>query len=158
MRNNLLRVAGIVTVLTMVICMNSLAQSESPVRIEFDEDSKRIDLITEREMPDYKYAQQGSFQFFMGRLDSPDKFINYFQDGLRRVNINDLALMRKEQKQFAIWALIWKSGRGLHPTYGPRIHHLAVSFIPLTANGETERRVYLLLNDLKLIDWNNENQ
>ena len=154
MRCNLSKITAIAAVLIMVILINSFAQEKSPVRIEFDEDSKRIDLITGRELPDYIYAQAGSFQFFMGRLDEPDNFINYFHDGLRRVYIKELALMRKEQERFAIWALVWKNGRGLHPTYGPRIHHLAVSFIPLApSTGKQQRRVYFLLNDLKLIEW-----
>ncbi|MFC1561251.1 hypothetical protein ACFL4V_02115 [Candidatus Latescibacterota bacterium] len=154
MEEKISKITGIVTVLIMVILMDCFAQDKSPVRIEFDEDSKRTEMITGRELPYYKYAQKGSFQFFLSRLDEPDNFINYFHDGLRRVYIKELALMRKEQERFAIWALVWKNGRGLHPTYGPRIHHLAVSFIPLaTSTGKPERRVYLVLNDLKLIDW-----
>ena len=154
MRKKILKITGITAVLLMVILMNSFAQDNSPVRIEFDDDSKRIDIITGGELPEYTHAQEGSFQFFLGRLDEPDNFINYFHDGLRRVYIKELALMRKEQERFAIWALVWKNGRGLHPTYGPRIHHLAVSFIPLVpSTGKPERRVYLLLNDLKLIEW-----
>jgi len=154
MRKKILIISSIAIVLLMVILINSFAQDKTPVRIEFDEDSKRIDIITGRELPEYTHAQAGSFQFFLGRLDEPDNFINYFHDGLRRVYIKELALMRKEQERFAIWALVWKNGRGLHPTYGPRIHHLAVSFIPLAPSTQKpERRVYLLLNDLKLIEW-----
>lgn len=156
MQNILLKIAGITPVLIMVICINSFAQSKSPVRIEFDEDSNRIDLTTGRELPNYKHAQRGSLQFFLGRLDKPDDFIYYFHDGLRSVTIENMALMKKMQPQFAIWALVMKSGQGfsgLHPAYMPRVHHLAVSFIPLNDSGETERRVYILLDDLKLIEW-----
>ena len=156
MQNILLKIAGIATVLIMVVCINSFAQSESPVRIEFDENSNRIDLITGKELSDYKHAQRGTLQFFLGRLDKPDDFIYYFHDGLNRVDIENMALMKKMQPQFAIWALVMKSGQGfqgLHPPYMPRVHHLAVSFIPLNDKGETERRVYLLLDDLRLIEW-----
>jgi len=156
MQNILLKIAGIAAVLIMVICINSFAQNESSVRIEFDEDSNRIDLTTGRELPDYKHAQRGSLQFFLGRLDKPDDFIYYFHDGLRSVNIENMVLMQKMQPHFAIWALVMKSGqgfRGLHPAYMPRVHHMAISFIPLNDSGETERRVYILLDDLKLIEW-----
>jgi hypothetical protein len=62
--------------------------------------------------------------------------------------------MKKDQGQFAIWNLVWKTGRGLHPAYGPRIHHFAVSFIPLdTATKKPGERVYVLLRDLTSIVW-----
>ena len=159
MRKNIVKITGIAAVLLMITIINSFAQDKSPVHIEFDEDSKRIDIITGRELPEYTYVQAESFQFFMGRLYEPDNFINYFHDGLIRVYIKELELMRKEQELFAIWALVWKNGRGLHPTYGPRIHHLAVSFIPLAPSTQKpQRKVYLLLNDLKLIEWEQINK
>ena len=138
--------------LTMIV--NCTAQETSPVRIEFERKSERIDIMTGKKLPDYTLAQQGSFQFFTGRLDEPDTFIYYFHDGRRSAEVADLASMKKDQGRFAIWNLVWKNGRGLHPAYGPRIHHLAVSFIPLdTATKKPEKRVYLLLNDLREITW-----
>ena len=153
MRKYLLKSAGIVTIFYILSCTVSLAQDESPVRIAFDKDSKRIDLITGRELPDYKFAGRGSFQFFLGRLDKPDRFVNFFHDGIRKAEIKSLKSMEKVQPQFAVWRLNYRSGS----KNTPRIHHLAVSFIPLSpSTGAPERRVYLLLNDLKLIDWGDE--
>ena len=71
----------IITGFIMMICMNAFAQNESPVRIEFDKSSKRIDMVTDRELPDYKYARRGSFQFFRGRLDKPEEVIDEFKAG-----------------------------------------------------------------------------
>jgi len=145
---------GIISALMVIICLHSFAQEETPVHIRFDKNSKRIDLITGRELPNYRDARRGSFQFFLGRLDTPDDFINYFHDGVRSATITSLASMEKVQPKFAIWRLRYKSGT----KNTPRIHHLAVSFIPMSQKtGETERRVYLLLNDLELIDWGTEN-
>jgi hypothetical protein len=157
MRRMMLKIPAVTafaSVFMLAMCINCFAQDSNPVRIGFEKRSDRIDIMTGKELPDYTRALQGSFQFFTGRLDEPDTFIYYFHDGRRRVEVSDLASMKKDQGRFAIWNLVWKSGRGLHPAYGPRIHHLAVSFIPL--NPETkkpEKRVYLLLNDLRLITW-----
>ena len=155
MQSYLLKVTFITNIIMLVIGINSFAQGQSPVRIVFDENSKRIDLITDKKLPDYKFAQRGSIQFFMGRLDMPDDFVYFFHDGLRKAKIKDLYSIEKVQEQFAIWRLRYKSG-GKNT---PRIHHQAVSFIPLSpSTKEPERRVYVLLNDLHLIEWGNENE
>lgn len=127
--------------------------STKPVKIAFDEKSKRIDLVSGRELPNYTLAQRGSIQFFLDRLDSPDSFFNFYHDGIRQGQIDSLNLIEKVQPQFDIWRIRYKKG-GKNT---PRIHHKAVSFIPL--NPETnlpDRRVYVLLNDLKLIEWGAE--
>ena len=51
--------------------VNAHAQASAPVNIEFEPDSNRIDLLTEKNLPDYKEAEKGSFRFFTGRLDEP---------------------------------------------------------------------------------------
>ena len=153
MRISLLKLAGIINIIFIITSINSFAQNESPVRIEFDINSKRTDLITGKKLPDYKFAKRGSIQFFLGRLDKPDYFVNYFHDGVRKADIKSLKSMEKVQPQFAVWRLNYKSGS----KNTPRIHHLAVSFIPLsTSTKETERKIYILLNDLELIDWGDE--
>lgn len=147
-------VSGIAASLIVTVIINCTAQETNPVVIEFDRNSDRTNIMTGNKLPDYKFAQQGSFQFFLNRLDEPDRFIYYFHDGRRQVDVADLASMKKDQARYAIWNLVWKSGRGLHPAYGPRIHHLAVSFVPLDiASMQPEKRVYLLLNELQKIEW-----
>lgn len=150
-----MKIAGFITLFIVLNCFSSLAQNESPLRIEFDRKSKRIELISGRKLPDYKLAKRGSIQFFLGRLDTPDDFLNFFHDGVRKVNIKDLKSIEKVQERFAVWRLTYKRGN----KNTPRIHHLAVSFIPLSlSTKEPEKRVYLLLNDLKLIDWGDEKE
>ena len=128
----------------------SLSADDKPVRIAFDKNAGRIDLITGKELPDYTLAERGSIQFFLGRLDEPDDFVNFTHDGFRKAQIKDLRMMEKVQGQFAIWRLRYRSGS----KNTPRIQHLAVSFVPLSADTkETQRRVYVFLNDLELIDW-----
>jgi len=137
----------------IVVCLfleTGFAQNEKPVRITFDRDSGRIDLITGKELPDYTFAQRGSVQFFLNRLDEPDEFICFTHDGFNKTNISNLAKMEKVQAQFAIWRLRYRTGS----KNTPRIQDLAVSFIPLSSDTmKPERRVFLLLNDLELIDW-----
>ena len=145
-----MKIAGFITLFIVLNCLSSFAQSEPSLRIEFDRKSKRIDLISGMKLPDYKLAKRGSIRFFLGRLDTPDDFLNFFHDGVRKVNIKDLKSIEKIQERFAVWRLTYKRGN----KNTPRIHHLAVSFIPLSlSTKEPEKRVYLLLNDLKLIDW-----
>jgi hypothetical protein len=128
-------------------------QEASPVRIEFDEQSKRIDMVTGRELSEYNLAQRGSFQFFTKKLDEPESFIRYFHDGSRTLPLKNLQSMEKFSKKFAQWKLKI-IGRREVPQYIPRIHTFAVSFVPLNpVTGEPDRRVYLLLDNLKLIDW-----
>lgn len=145
---NLLKTIGIAAAFVVLLCLNAFAQSNSPVKIAFDEKSQRTDLITGKQLPDYKMAQRGSFQFFLYKLDKPDNYFEFYHDGVRQGRLEDLSSMEKVQPKFAIWRLNYKDG-GKNT---PRIHHLAISFIPLTDQNKPDRRVYLLLNDLKLID------
>jgi hypothetical protein len=134
------------------------AQTPGVIGIAFDPHSPRLDLRTGKPVPEYTQAQPGSVQFFLGRLDKPDDFIYYLFDALRSVKADDLARMEKDQAQFAIWNLVWKNGEGLHPPFGTRIQHLAVSFVPLIPDGKPAERVYLLLSDLKKIEWVKEKE
>ena len=156
MKMNLIKITGILAFCVVIIGVSALAQSTSPVQIEFDEASKIIDMVTGKELPDYKFAERGSFQFFAGRLDEPEDFIRYFHDGKRTAQIKNLRSMEKFEKKFAQWRLRF-TNRGESPQYIPRVYTLAVSFIPLnTSTKEKERRVYVLLDDLKKIDWEAE--
>ena len=157
--NSTLRICGIVTVLFAVLCLHSFAQYDSTVLITFDEKSKRIDLITGKELPNYKFARRGSFQFFTERLDEPEDVIYYFHDGRRTVPVKNLRAIEKFRNKYALWKFLFKPGRGRRdiPQYTPRIHTTAVSFIPLTTSGkEQERRMYVLLRDLIRIEWGDE--
>ncbi|MBN1290240.1 MAG: hypothetical protein JXB48_00240 [Candidatus Latescibacteria bacterium] len=150
MRLNFIACTGILAVILFFTLSTAFAQNESPVRIEFDKNSKRTDLLTGKELPDYKYVQRGSIQFFMNRLDEPDDYVYFTHDGIRKAEISSLNTMEKIQPRFAIWRLIYKSGS----KNTPRIQHLAVSFIPLsTTDKKPGKRVYVLLNDLALIEW-----
>jgi len=143
-------VISVITIILVLACINAYVQETTPVSIAFDKNSKRIDLITKKELPDYKQAKRGSIQFFLYRLDEPDDFINFFHDGVRQAKINSLRRIEKVQSQFAIWRLRYKSGS----KNTPRIHHQSISFIPISpTTGEADRRVYLMLDDLELIDW-----
>ena len=156
MKMNLIKITGILAFCVVIFGVSALAQSTSPVQIEFDDDSKRIDMVTGNELPDYKFAERGSFRFFTGRLDEPEDFIRYFHDGKRTALIKNMRSMEKFEKKFAQWRLRF-TNRGESPQYIPRVHTLAVSFIPLkTSTEEKERRVYVLLDDLKKIDWESE--
>jgi len=148
-------------VLTAAVCLSVMAGflvagAESPVRIEFEKNSKRIDMITGKKLPDYRLAVRGSFQFFSGRLDEPEDFVRYYHDGPRKAPVERLRSMEKFQPSHFLWRLRF-TGRADSPQYTPRVYSLAVSFIPL--NNETkkpERRVYILLNELRMIDWESE--
>jgi len=153
MNNRPLYVSALCLFLTFVYCLPAAGQKNAQVRIAFEEDSKRIDLVTDRELPDYHIARQGSFQFFTDRLDQPEDFIRYFHDGRQTVKIGNLRSMEKFSRSHSQWRLRIKT-RSESPQYIPRVYTFAVSFIPLNpSTGEPERRVYLLLSDLKLIDW-----
>ena len=145
---NFFKTTFITAFLTTFLCITAFAQSNTPVKIAFDDNSKRIDLITGKATPDYKSAQRGSFQFFLYKLDKPNDYFEFYHDGVRQAKLETLRSMEKVQPQFAIWRLNYKNG-GKNT---PRIHHLAVSFVPLNDQNKPERRVYFLLNDLKLID------
>lgn len=145
---------GISVIFLIVECLfleTAFAQNEKPVRIAFDQSSERIDLITGKKLPDYTLAQRESIRFFLGRLDEPDEFVCFTHDGFNKTDISSLGMMEKVQGEFAIWRLRYRSGS----KNTPRIQDLAVSFIPLSADTkQPERRVFVLLNDLEFIDWN----
>ena len=153
MRGDLVKGTCSVIVLCVLTCRAVLAQNESPVRIEFDENSKRIDIMTGKKLQAYQYVKRGSIQFFRDRLDTPDDFITFSHDGIIKAQIKDMKSMEKIQKQFTVWTLKKKSGwKDPSP-----VHSRAVSFIPLSlSTKEPQDRVYLLLDDLKLINWDND--
>ena len=154
--NSTLRICSIVTFLFAALCLHSFAQDDSTVLITFDKNSKRIDFITEKELPEYKFAQRGSVQFFVRRLDEPDDFVTFFKEGVNRSYIKNLWKITKLQPQFGIWRLSGKGNYENTPT-SQNVRSTAVSFIPLsTDTKKPERRVYLLLNDLQEIDFGNE--
>ncbi len=121
----------------------------APLLIEFDKNVTRIDLVTGEEIPDFTRAQRGSFLFYLDRLDQPDDFFNFYHDGVRQAYPATLKFIRKLDSRYDIWRFRYKNG-GKNT---PRIHHKAVSFIPLDESGYPERRVYVLFNDLSYIEW-----
>ncbi|MFA6471663.1 MAG: hypothetical protein WCU00_06440 [Candidatus Latescibacterota bacterium] len=128
----------------------AVESSQTPVRIAFDEGSNRIDLLTGKQVPSYTMIERASIRFHLNRLNKADEFFQFFHDGIQRANLSSLASMEKVQPQFSIWRLRYRSGS----KNTPRVHHLAVSFIPLSpVTGKPESRVHLMLDDLKLIDW-----
>lgn len=134
-----------------VTCAVSIAQDDDgPVKITFDGKSERIDLVTGKKLPNYTLAQRGSIRFYLDRLDSPDDFFNFFHDGINKGRIGNYFYMEKVQPQFDVWRIVALSGF----KNTPRIHHKAVSFIPLSPEtNEPERKVYVRLDDLKKIEW-----
>lgn len=139
-----------------LICGAAAGQTQdtSPVLIEFDEHSDRIDLVTGEQVPDYTTVQRGSIQFYLDRLDTPDDFFNFYHDGVNKANPSTLRFIRKLDSRYDIWRFRYKSG-GKNT---PRIHHKAVSFIPLDASGTPKDRVYVLFNDLSYIEWGEDSK
>jgi len=140
-------------VILAAIAICPVFAADLPVKIAFDPAAKHADLAHGTVLPVTVAAAPGSVRFHLLRLDGGDEFVYYMFDTLRKVNIADLASMTKDQGEFAIWNLVWKNGQGLHPPVGPRIHHLAVSFAPLGADGKEGARVYYRLADLARIEW-----
>jgi len=154
MQKKLLRIAVIAVVLVTAVCINVPAQDQSPVRIVFDKNSQRIDLMTGKQIPNYTQAQRGSIQFYFGRLDTPE-------------TPRSMAFMRKAPS-LGHW-LIGSSGGGgkggktqaqtppVVPSDYPRsiyeVPYNAFSFIPLDSNGRSQSKVYVLVEDLELIQW-----
>jgi len=135
------------------------AQDISPVRIAFDMKSPRVDMMTGKHLPDYTLAQRGSFMFYEGRLDTPVKTINYMFASMVHTDIDDIILIRKILDRH-IWALVTRSGdsiQGLNPLMtADVVKTYAVSFIPLNpVTKKPESRVYVLLDDLYCIQWEN---
>ncbi len=161
MRNNLLKIAGLTAVLISMLCMHSFAQSESPVGIEFDKDSERIDIKTGSKLPDYRLVKRGSIQFFFGRLDTPEEGFYYFFDGRSFQNIKSLALIRK-MPRLGAWAIVgsrgWRGAESATVRTNPltvcEIGHHAVSFIPINpVTKKPDQRAHVLLDDLYGIQW-----
>ena len=155
MQNNPLKIAVIAAFLIVAVCMISLAQNDSPVRIKFDSNSEKIDIATGKQLPDYTQARRGSLQFYEGRLDSPTDHINYMFSNMISSNIKDIVLMRKLHAQ-NVWGL---SGSGnilglKDIIVADIVKEYSVSFIPLNpTTNKPEQRVYVLLEDLYLIQW-----
>jgi hypothetical protein len=146
--------AAVLAALALAPSASSAAEEEQPVKIAFDPASARIDLSRGTKLHADALAAPGSVRFHLLRLSEGDEFLYFMFDSLHKVSIAELAAMEKDQGEFAIWNLFWKSGGGLHPRVGPRIHHLAVSFVPLDrAGGTPGERVYYKLLDLKRIEW-----
>ena len=155
----------IFSLILLMVCESAFSQNASPVRISFDKDSKRIDLVTGRTLPNYTQAQRGSLQFFYGRLDTPENGFWYFFDG-RRFQSADRTLFIRKLKPSRTWVIAGTSRWGeadqtkgakvpaAHPNTNCEIEHHAVSFIPLNPQtGKPESRAYVLLEDLELIQW-----
>ncbi len=165
MRTVLFRSLVALAALFPVFGGNSRAQDASPVRISFDRDSKRVDIVTGRNLPNYLLAERGSVQFFYGRLDSPENGFWYYFDGRRFQDIERTLFIRKLNSTDT-WLIAGTSRWGepdqtksatvpiAHPNINCEIMHHAVSFIPLhPATGKPETRVHVLLEDLELIQW-----
>jgi hypothetical protein len=130
------------------------AQSTEPVKITFNEKSKRVDLVTGKQLPDYKLVQRGSFLFYLDRLDKPDNFFNFYHDGVNKAQQDQFEFIENIQPQYDLWRFRYLNGS----KNTPRIHHKAVSFIPISSSGQPEKRVFVLMNDLKRIDWGKESK
>ena len=155
----------IVTLVALMLGGTALTQENTPVRISFDSASARVDIVTGKTIPNYTQVQRGSIQFFQGRLDKPEKGFWYFFDGRRFQNIERTLFIRK-MKNVGTW-VIAGSGRwgeadqtkekkvpSAHPNTNCEIEHHAVSFIPLDpSTGAPEARVFVLVEDLELIQW-----
>jgi len=161
MKHTPLKIIGLAAVLVAAVCAVSFSQDESPVRITFDRHSKRIDIVTGKQLPDYTLAERGSILFYFGRLDKPEEGFGYFFDGRGYQNIKGLAVIRKMPK-LGTWAILGSRGwRGseqttvrTNPLTICEIEQHAVSFIPLnTGTKKPGPRVYVLLDDLYKIQW-----
>ncbi len=141
------------------------AQDDSTVRISFERESKRIDIVTGKTLPNYTKAQRSSLQFFNGRLDKPENGFWYYFDG-RRFQSADRTFFIRKLKYIGTWVIAGSGRWGeadqtksaivptAHPNTNCEIEHHAVSFIPLNpATGKADPRVYVLLEDLELIQW-----
>jgi hypothetical protein len=161
----IVKAAVFIPFLVLACGMSSFAQNTSPVRISFDRDSKRIDIVTGKQLPNYTSAQRGSIQFFLGRLDTPENGFWYFFDGRRFQTIERTVFIRK-LKHTGTWVMVGTSRYGesdqtknkevptAHPNINLVIYHNAVSFIPLNpATKAPESRVYVMLDDMELIQW-----
>lgn len=137
--------------------MNDSEKQSTPVRIVFDRNSRRIDILTGRQVPDYNQALRGSIRFLEGKLDTQVEKINYMFASMVHVNIENLILMRKLYDP-KIWALVSKSRgtiEGLDPVMSADVVKIyAVSFIPLNpSTKQPDARVHVMLDDMYCIQW-----
>ena len=156
MLNKCLGIISAAAVMIIAASFNSYGQDNTPVRIVFDTNAKRIDIVTGKQLPEYTQAQRGSFQFFNGRLDKPDNFFWYYFDGRRNQDIDKLAFIRN-MKSIGTWVIALK-GDDKIPTAAPNVNceieHHAISFIPLNlTTGKPDPRVYVMIEDIHLIQW-----
>jgi hypothetical protein len=158
------------TLATLILLLPALGESVfsqdvTPVRISFDRHSKRMDIVTGKQVPNYTQAQRGSIQFFQGRLDTPEKGFWYYFDGRRFQPIERTLFIRK-LKSTGTWIIAGTSRWGeadqtknaqaptAHPNTNCEIEHHAISFIPLNpTTGKPDPRIYVLVEDLELIQW-----
>lgn len=166
MKEKSFKISLITTLLISLFCLNVYAQEDtSPVRIMFDKNAKRTDIITGKQLPDYTQAQRGSIQFYYGKLNSPENGFWYYFDGRRFQGINNMAFMRK-MPSIGCWivatAPVNRGGQSrtqtppvqtAHPQQNVEVWHHAVSFIPLNKNGQPQPKVYVKLEDMQLIQW-----
>jgi hypothetical protein len=154
-----------IPLLLLLFGWSAYPQEASPVRLSFDRHSKRMDIVTGKQAPNYTLAQRGSIQFYYGRLDTPENGFWYFFDGRRFQPIERTLFIRKV-KATGTWVIAGTSRWGeadqtknatvptAHPNTNCEIEHHAVSFIPLNpATKKPEPRVHVLLEDLELIQW-----
>jgi len=154
--------AGLITAV-LGLGRTARPQDEPPVRISFDRDSARIDIVTGRVLPDYTQAVRGSIRFYNGRLDKPENgFWYYF--AVRYFQPIDRTLFIRKLNDSGTWVIggtVWDDSpreKGTVPTHHPTVNsaiiHNAVSFIPIDPQtGKPGGRAHVLLNDLELIQW-----
>ena len=122
------------TTAALVLCSATVGLAEeAPVKIAFDSKSKRMDIVTETTLPDYTQAQRGSVQFFFARLDSPDSFVNYTHDGIRKAEIKALRTMEKVDDGLADFGFPIKAAAKTHHEYSIRQSPSSPS-IPIRGN------------------------
>jgi hypothetical protein len=145
----------------LAVCLCSFAQNDPPVRIAFDKNAERIDIVTGEKLPEYHLAQRGSIRFYRGRIDTPENGFAYFFDGRSFQSVDNLALIRK-MPALGAWAIVggggWQGSENAKISTNPlsicEIEHHAVSFIPLNPKtGKPDPRVYVMLEDMYMFQW-----
>jgi len=152
MRDIISKILTVILTLFVVFGENAAGQDisdKSAVRITFDDNAKRMDIITEEPIPAYKFAKRGSIQFHLWNINEPQDYLTYLHDGIRKAPIETLTSIEKIQEPFNVWIISFKEGG----RNSPRIRELAISFIPISDNGTQGERVYLLLKEFRHIDW-----
>lgn len=157
MRTEPLKICCVLCMFLTACAPCAVAQDQPPVNIVFDKDSERIDIVTGEKLPNYTLAERGSFLFYNDRLDNPSNSFWYFFDGRRTQSQDDMVFIR-HIKAFGTWVVFNKRERNNvltgHPRWHCEIGHHAVSFIPVNAkSGKSEKRVFVLLDDINMIQW-----